>query len=54
MKQTHKPLSARPAGFAIVLLTAGLLVTFPQSGYAGKGGSYWSDRKMTPAEHRMD
>ncbi len=40
MKQTHKPLTARPTGFAVVLLTAGLLVTFPQSGHAGKGGAF--------------
>ena len=40
MKQTRKPLTATLTGFAAVLLTAGLLVTFPQSGYAGKGGAF--------------
>jgi hypothetical protein len=40
MKQTHRPRAATLTGFAVVLLTAGLLVTFPQSGHAGKGGAF--------------
>ena len=40
MKQTHRSRAATLTGFAVVLLTAGLLVTFPQSGHAGKGGAF--------------
>lgn len=40
MKETHKPLTTTLTGFAVVLLTAGLLVAFPNSGYAGKGGAF--------------
>ncbi len=40
MKRPHKPLAATLTGFAVLLLTAGLLVTFPRSGYAGKGGAF--------------
>jgi hypothetical protein len=40
MKRTHKPLTAALTGLAVVLLTAGLLVTFPRSGHAGKGAAF--------------
>jgi len=40
MKRTHKPLAAMLTGFAVVLLTAGLLVTFPRTGHAGSGGAF--------------
>ncbi len=40
MERTHKPLAATLAGCAVVLLTAGLLVTFPRSGHAGKTGAF--------------
>ena len=40
MERTHKPLTAALTGCAVVLLTVGLLVTFPGSGHAGKGGAF--------------
>jgi hypothetical protein len=40
MKRTHRPFTPALTGFAVVLLTAGLLVTFPQPGHAGKGGAF--------------
>ncbi len=40
MDRTHKPLAAMLTGCAVVLLTAGLLVTFPRSGHAGKTGAF--------------
>ncbi len=40
MKRTHKPLAAMLTGFAVVLLTAGLLATFPRAGHAGRGGAF--------------
>ncbi len=67
MKRTHNPLTAALTGCAVVLLTAGLLVTFPRSGHAGKGGAFvggligghiltnmanQSERRTRAAEHQ--
>ncbi len=40
MERTHKPLVATLTGCAVVLLTAGLLVTFPRPVHADKGAAF--------------
>ncbi len=39
MERTPKPFAATLTACAVVLLTAGLLVTFPRSGHAGSSGA---------------